>query len=282
MTRAILLSFRYDAEPGGPNPVERIRIDERGGRTLLIVASCDWREDAGVDTSGNRILPAFKGGAPMTVSSSRSRARPRRASISSSIPRRTARASRSDLDRPIATQRGRDGTGAFATIDLGADDRIFRLTRTNPTTCHGLEETSKGHRGAAGRGHRFPPLKGEGPGRGHPPRSKGVDPLPTSPFQVEECVALRHRRLPSTIQNRALSLTGTGRGDHPKGGGWGPPMKRSRLRSVIVLMGPTPAVAPSTGFAGPPPPLCGGGSCPSRRRLTPSSRGSRRRSGRWC
>ena len=34
-----------------------------GGRTLLIVASCDWREDAGVDTSGDRILPAFKGGA---------------------------------------------------------------------------------------------------------------------------------------------------------------------------------------------------------------------------
>ena len=68
----------------------------------------------------------------MTASSSRSRARPRRAAISSSIPRRTARASRFDLDSPIATQRGRDGTGAFATVDLGADDRIFRLTRTNP------------------------------------------------------------------------------------------------------------------------------------------------------
>ena len=34
-TRSILLSYHYDAEPSGPNPVERIRIDERGGRTLL-------------------------------------------------------------------------------------------------------------------------------------------------------------------------------------------------------------------------------------------------------
>lgn len=142
-TTEILLSFRYDGSDGAH--IERIALMQRGPQPILYIGGgCEWSGTANTDTSANLIIANV-------------RARPSYDCIALTAPgsaeeggyflidlAKDGNALTLYLDSPIYAMRGEDGRGPGKYVELGRDDRIFRLARTDAEACRALEKALPG------------------------------------------------------------------------------------------------------------------------------------------
>lgn len=135
-TQTVLLSFRKDAT--------RIMLRQRG-RDLYIVVSCDWSAKAGYDTSGNLMIKAFKGpgGYDCIVMVS-----PESAEEGGYVLLDLAGGDGSTLtlhaDSPVKARARLDMNARAIDLKLGAQDREFRLARTDQAACSAMDKVLKG------------------------------------------------------------------------------------------------------------------------------------------
>ena len=137
-----LLSFRYQGNDGAH--IESILLKQRAPRPDLVFAGgCDWNATgANIDTSGNRILGSFRkksGYDCIVVTSPGSAEEGGYFLIDLAADGKSAML---HLDSPIAPwQGGREGDHARH-VELGRDDRVFRLERTDAAACRALEDAT--------------------------------------------------------------------------------------------------------------------------------------------
>jgi hypothetical protein len=142
-TTEALLSFRYQGNDGAH--IESIMLKRRAPQPPLVFAGgCEWNPtSANIDTSGNRMIKAFTGRAGydcIVVSSPGSAEEGGYFLIDLPADGKSAMLY---LDNQIAPWRaGRKGDHAVH-VDLGRDDRVFRLERTDAAACRALEEATK-------------------------------------------------------------------------------------------------------------------------------------------
>lgn len=142
-TTEALLSFRYRGDKG--DRFESIRLIRRAPQPPLTFAgSCEWNPiAANIDTSGNRIIPAFTktAGYDCIVLTSPTSAEEGGYFIVDLAA--DGKSAMLYLDSPIAPWLGgRKGDHAVH-VDLGPDDQVFRLERTDAAVCAGLENATK-------------------------------------------------------------------------------------------------------------------------------------------
>jgi hypothetical protein len=135
-TQSVLLSFRKDAT--------RIMLRMRG-RDHYIVAACDWSDKAAYDTSGQLMIKAFKGpgGYDCIVMVS-----PESAEEGGYVLLDLAGGDGGSLtlhaDSPVKARARLDMKARVVDLKLGAEDREFRLARTNRAACSAMEKVLKG------------------------------------------------------------------------------------------------------------------------------------------
>jgi len=139
-----LLSFKYQGNNGAH--IESIMLKRRTPQPPLVFAGgCDWNATtANIDTSGNRMIKAFakRAGYDCIVVTSPGSAEEGGYFVID-LPA-DGKSATLYLDSPIAPWRaGRKGDHAVH-VDLGRDDRVFRLERTDAAACRALEEQTKG------------------------------------------------------------------------------------------------------------------------------------------
>jgi hypothetical protein len=143
-TTEALLSFKYQGSGGAH--IESILLKRRAPQTPLVFAGgCDWNPtSANVDTSGNRMIKSFTGRAGydcIVVSAPGSAEEGGYFLIDLPADGNSATLY---LDSPIAPWRAGRKADHAVHVDLGRDDRVFRLTRTDAAACRALEEATKG------------------------------------------------------------------------------------------------------------------------------------------
>lgn len=135
-TRSVLLSFRKDAT--------RITLRQRGG-DHYIVAACDHAEHAGRDTSGNRLIKAFKGpgGYDCIVVVS-----PESAEEGGYVLLDLVGGDGSTLtlhaNSPVKARTRLTMNAPVVSLALGRADREFRLARTDAAACKAMDSVLKG------------------------------------------------------------------------------------------------------------------------------------------
>jgi len=130
VTQAVLLSFsRGDAY---------IMLRQRG-EEHYIVAACEWSRKAGYDTSGRRMVKAFKGpgghGCIVIVSSSSAE----EGGYVLLDPAADGRALTLHVQSPTTARTGLRGKASAYNFKLGRDDLEFRLTRTDRAACQAMD-----------------------------------------------------------------------------------------------------------------------------------------------
>jgi hypothetical protein len=143
-TTEILFSVRYEGGNYGGH-IERIALTQRGSPPFMYIGgACAWSQTANTDTSANLIIanvPARPGYDCMALTG------PGSAEEGGYFLIDLAKDGQSltlYLDSPIYAMRGEDKRGPGKYVDLGRDDRVFRLTRTGPETCRALEKALPG------------------------------------------------------------------------------------------------------------------------------------------
>ena len=134
-----LLSFRYQGNTG--IHLERIMLKRRGSKPLLYLAgSCDWSATANRDVDGKKVMdsyPKAAGYACIALTAPGSAEEGGFFLIDLSADGKTAALY---LDSPIASMSGEGNKGFNGRIDLGPEDRVFRLQRTGAAACTALEK----------------------------------------------------------------------------------------------------------------------------------------------
>ncbi len=151
-----LLSFQYQGNTG--IHLERIMLKRRGSQPLLYLAGgCDWSATANRDGGGNKLMenyPKDAGYACIALTAPGSAEEGGFFLIDFSADGKTATLY---LDSPIASMNGKHNKGFNGRIELGPDDRVFRLQRTR---CRCLHRSRKGVARFAREGvslsHQFP------------------------------------------------------------------------------------------------------------------------------
>ena len=135
-TQTVLLSFRKDAT--------RIMLRQRG-RDHYIVAACDWSDKAAYDTSGRLMIKAFKGpgGYDCIVMIS-----PESAEEGGYVLLDLAGGDGSSLtlhaDSPVKARTSLNMKARVTDLALSAQDRAFRLARTERAACSAMDKVLKG------------------------------------------------------------------------------------------------------------------------------------------
>jgi hypothetical protein len=134
-----LLSFKYQGDTG--IHLERIMLKRRGAKPLLYLAGgCDWSAKANRDVDGKKVMDSYPkdaGYACIALTAPGSAEEGGFFLIDLSADGNTATLY---LDSPIASMRGKDKKGYHGRIDLGPEDRVFRLQRTGAAACTALEK----------------------------------------------------------------------------------------------------------------------------------------------
>jgi hypothetical protein len=143
-TTEALLSFKYQGNDGAH--IESIMLKRRAPQPPLTFAGgCDWHATStNIDTSGNRIIKSYtkRAGYDCIVVSSPGSAE-EGGYFLIDLPS-DGKSAMLYIDSPITPWRaGRKGDHAIH-VDLGRDDRVFRLERTDTAACRALEEETKG------------------------------------------------------------------------------------------------------------------------------------------
>lgn len=143
-TTEALLSFKYQGNDGAH--IESIMLKRRTPQPPLVFAGgCDWNPtSANINTSRERMIKAFtkRAGYDCIVVSSPGSAEEGGYFLIDLPP--DGKSATLYLDSPIAPWRaGRKGDEAIH-VDLGREDRVFRLERTDAAACRSLEEKTKG------------------------------------------------------------------------------------------------------------------------------------------
>lgn len=138
LTQAAMLSFRSDAV--------RVMLRQKGrAAPVYLVASCEWNaRSAGIDTSGKPIIPSFKKpqGYDCIVIVSPSSAEEGGYAVVD--PAADGKSLMLHLDSPAQARPSLDKDARVFTLDLGREDRAFRLTRTDPAACRAMEQALEG------------------------------------------------------------------------------------------------------------------------------------------
>jgi hypothetical protein len=134
LTQSVMLSFKAD---------QILIMLRQQGREHYITASCDYRQGAGYDTSGNLMIKSFKGKAGydciVTVT-------PQSAEEGGYVlvdPARDGSTLMLYAQSPITSRAGLTGKASAFNTKLGAQDRAFRLTRTDGAACRAMEAALK-------------------------------------------------------------------------------------------------------------------------------------------
>jgi hypothetical protein len=126
MTKSVLLAF----EQG----FITVMLRRRSGAEKRIVAACDWRQGAGIDTSDHKMIPDFNGSAGfdcmVTVDASAEEA-----GYGLIDPAPDGQSLMLFLQSPIYVEGDRSSHGKGYRLALGTEDRTFALTRTDAKTC---------------------------------------------------------------------------------------------------------------------------------------------------
>jgi hypothetical protein len=126
MTKSVLLAFEQ-------GPVT-IVLKQRGGGEKRIMATCDWRQGAGIDTSNHKMIPNFNGSAGfdcmVTVDNSAEEA-----GYGLIDPAPDGQSLMLFLQSPIYVEGDRSSHDKGYRLALGTEDRTFALTRTDTKTC---------------------------------------------------------------------------------------------------------------------------------------------------
>ena len=130
LTQSVVLSFKAD----------EIRIMLRQqGRERYITASCDYRQDAGYDTSGKLMIKSFKPKAAydciVTVAANSAE----EGGYVLFDPARDGSTLMLYAQSPITSRAGLAGKASAYNTKLGAQDREFRLTRTDGAACREMD-----------------------------------------------------------------------------------------------------------------------------------------------
>ena len=111
-----------------------IVLRQRTGGEKRILASCDWRRGAGIDTSDHKMIPNFNGPAGfdcmVTVDNSAEEA-----GYGLIDPAQDGRSLTLFLQSPIYVEADRSSHGKGYRLRLGTEDRTFALTRTDANIC---------------------------------------------------------------------------------------------------------------------------------------------------
>ena len=134
-----LLSFQYQGNTG--IHFERIMLKRRGSQPLLYLAGgCDWSTTANRDGGGNKLMenyPKDAGYGCIALTAPGSAEEGGFFLIDFAADGKTATLY---LDSPIASMNGKHNKGFNGRIELGPDDRVFRLQRTSAAACTALEK----------------------------------------------------------------------------------------------------------------------------------------------
>jgi hypothetical protein len=132
-----MLSFKSDAV--------RVMLDQKGRAPVYLVASCEWNpKTAGINTSGSRMIPSFKksiGYECIVIVSPGSAQEGGYAVID---PAADAKSLMLHLDSPAQARQNLDKDAPAFTLNLGREDRAFRLTRIEPAACRAMEQALEG------------------------------------------------------------------------------------------------------------------------------------------
>lgn len=134
-TLAALLSWRY--EPPEALVTVRFELQFRGARRLDFLGSCSWNEAANIDTSGKRILATFKGKAGYDCLGVRDPSSAEESGYFVLEPRDGGKTVLVHVDTPMST--ADTASAPSARVDFGVEDRVFKLTRTDPADCARLD-----------------------------------------------------------------------------------------------------------------------------------------------
>ena len=142
-TREALLAFRYQGADG--SHIESIKLIRRPPQPPLTFAGgCAWNPtSANIDTSGNRMIRSFAGKAGydcIVVGAPGSAEEGGYFLIDLAADAKSATL---HLDSPIAPWKGGRVGDHARHVDLGRDDRVFRLQRTDAAACAALLEETK-------------------------------------------------------------------------------------------------------------------------------------------
>jgi hypothetical protein len=134
-TSSLLLAFQ---EQG----LVTIVLSQRTGVQNRILAGCDWREGAGIDTSDRKMIPNFNKAAGfdcmVTVGDS---AEERGYFLIDPAP--DAKSLTLFLLSPIGAENDKPGKTEGDSLDLGPEDRTFVLTGIDPKVCEPFKATVK-------------------------------------------------------------------------------------------------------------------------------------------
>lgn len=126
MTKSVLLAF----EQGFVTVVLR----QRTGAEKRILATCDWRQGAGIDTSDHKMVPNFNGSAGfdcmVTVDDSAEEA-----GYGLIDPAQDGQSLMLFLQSPIYVEGDQSSHGKGYRLALRTEDRTFALTRTDTKIC---------------------------------------------------------------------------------------------------------------------------------------------------
>ena len=133
-TAAVALSFRQDAV--------RIMLRQKHIKDpAYVVATCEWRAtNAAAYPEGKSMFPGFKRGAGFEciVMITPQSAEEGGATLIDPAP--DAKSLTLFLDTPVSAQRGLDADAELFDLELGPQDRAFKLMRTSADVCNAMDK----------------------------------------------------------------------------------------------------------------------------------------------
>ncbi|HEX2215195.1 MAG TPA: hypothetical protein VHG27_00650 [Xanthobacteraceae bacterium] len=141
---AVLMSLRYERDDAPPTL--RARLTRRGARApLYVVGGCEWSAEANRDTSGNPLIrryPKLAGVLCMAITGPESDEEGGEFLIDLPTDGRTLMLY---FDPQVAAWSGPDQSRNAPRVNLGREDQVFRLNRTEAQQCRELETAVRGH-----------------------------------------------------------------------------------------------------------------------------------------
>jgi hypothetical protein len=134
LTQSVVLSFKPDEI--------LIMLRQQGGERY-ITASCEYRQGAGYDTSGNLMIKSFKGKAGYDCIVTVASASAEEGGYVLVDPAPDGSTLMLYAQSPITSRAGLTGKASAYNTKLGAQDRAFRLTRADRAACRALEAALK-------------------------------------------------------------------------------------------------------------------------------------------
>jgi hypothetical protein len=134
LTQSVVLSFKGDQV--------RIMLRQQG-RERYITGTCDYRQDAGHDTSGKLMIQSFKGTAGYDCIVSVAPDSAEEGGYVLLDPAPDGSTLMLYAQSPITSRAGLAGKARAYNTKLGAQDREFRLTRTDRAACRAMDAALK-------------------------------------------------------------------------------------------------------------------------------------------